>query len=62
MPASPQGALFHHFDTRIDLVLAALQRMTERRIARYVEFAEPTAAECGRPLDPCLRMVGPAGA
>ena len=52
-----QGALFHHFDTRIDLILAALQRLTERRIARYVEFAEPTAASAGDPRS-LLRLAG----
>ncbi len=51
------GALFHHFKTRVDLVLAALQRMTERRISRYVEFAEEVQAGAGDPLD-LLRMVG----
>jgi AcrR family transcriptional regulator len=49
------GALFHHFDTRIDLVLAALARMTEQRIASYVEFAAPVHA-AGRPIE-LLRMV-----
>ena len=34
------GALFHHFDTRVDLVLGALAHLTERRVADYVEFAE----------------------
>jgi AcrR family transcriptional regulator len=49
------GALFHHFDTRIDLVLAALARTTERRIAGYVEFAAQVRA-AGQPID-LLRMV-----
>jgi AcrR family transcriptional regulator len=49
------GALFHHFDTRIDLVLAALGRMTQRRIASYVEFADQVRA-AGQPID-LLRMV-----
>lgn len=55
-----QGALFHHFETRIDLVVAALQRLTEQRIASYVEFAaqiEP-GSEDPRSL---LRMVGQLG-
>jgi AcrR family transcriptional regulator len=52
-----QGALFHHFKARVDLVLAALQQMTEQRIARYVEFAEGIRAGSGDPLD-LLRMVG----
>ena len=38
-------------------MLAALERMTERRIARYVEFAEGVDAGGGDPLD-LLRMVG----
>lgn len=52
-----QGALFHHFKSRLDLVLASLQQMTDRRIARYVEFAEGIRAGAGDPLD-LLRMVG----
>lgn len=52
-----QGALFHHFKSRVDLVLAALQQMTERRIVRYVEFAEGIRSGVGDPLD-LLRMVG----
>ncbi|HET9665178.1 MAG TPA: TetR/AcrR family transcriptional regulator, partial [Desertimonas sp.] len=51
------GALFHHFKSRVDLVLAALQRMTGERIARYMEFAEDMRASAGEPLD-LLRMVG----
>lgn len=34
------GALFHHFDTKVDLVLAALRRLIELRIDRYLEFAD----------------------
>jgi AcrR family transcriptional regulator len=49
------GALFHHFETRIDLVLAALGRMTEQRVANYVEFATQVEA-VGKPID-LLRMV-----
>src|SRR5262245_4162736 len=49
------GALFHHFDTRVDLVLAALARLTERRIANYVEFAAQVHA-AGKPIE-LLRMV-----
>jgi AcrR family transcriptional regulator len=49
------GALFHHFETRIDLVLAALGRMTEQRVANYVEFATQIDA-VGKPVD-LLRMV-----
>ena len=49
------GALFHHFETRIDLVLAALARMTEQRIANYVEFAAQVHA-AGKPIE-LLRMV-----
>jgi AcrR family transcriptional regulator len=49
------GALFHHFETRIDLVLAALGRMTEQRIANYVEFAAHEHA-AGKPIE-LLRMV-----
>ena len=52
-----QGALFHHFETRVDLVLAALQQMTQRRISQYVEFAERVQAAAGDPLD-LLRMLG----
>jgi AcrR family transcriptional regulator len=48
------GALFHHFETRIDLVLAALGRMTEQRVANYVEFAAGHAA--GKPIE-LLRTV-----
>ena len=51
------GALFHHFKSRVDLVLAALERMTARRISRYVEFAQGVRPELGDPLD-LLRMVG----
>jgi AcrR family transcriptional regulator len=51
------GALFHHFDSKIDLVIAALQRMTEQRIGRYMEFAEEIQARAGHPLE-LLRMVG----
>jgi AcrR family transcriptional regulator len=51
------GALFHHFKSRVDLVLAALQRMTGERIARYMAFAEDVRAGAGEPLD-LLRMVG----
>ena len=43
--------MFHHFDTRIDLVLSALGRMTEQRIARYVELAEEVTTSRGSPLD-----------
>jgi AcrR family transcriptional regulator len=49
------GALFHHFETRIDLVLGALGRMTEQRVANYVEFATQVEA-VGKPID-LLRMV-----
>ena len=51
------GALFHHFDTRVDLVLAALERMTAERITRYVEYADTIRASGGNPLD-LLSMVG----
>jgi AcrR family transcriptional regulator len=51
------GALFHHFDSRVDLVLAALQRMTEQRISQYVEYAEGVRTGAGDTLD-LLRMVG----
>jgi AcrR family transcriptional regulator len=51
------GALFHHFDTRADLVLRALDRMTEERINRYVEYAEAIRAGGGDALD-LLAMVG----
>jgi AcrR family transcriptional regulator len=51
------GALFHHFESRIDLVLTALQRMTEQRISRYVEFAEHVSRGGNDPMG-LLRMVG----
>ena len=51
------GALFHHFDTRVDLVLQALERMTEERITRYVEYADTIRAGGGNALD-LLTMVG----
>ena len=51
------GALFHHFTTRVDLVIASLQRMTEQRISRYVAFAEGVRGGAGDPLD-LLRVVG----
>jgi AcrR family transcriptional regulator len=51
------GALFHHFGSRVDLVLTALQRMTERRISRYVEFAEHVRRGGGDAME-LLRMVG----
>jgi AcrR family transcriptional regulator len=51
------GALFHHFDTRVDLVLKALERMTAERIARYVEYADGIRAGGGDALD-LLTMVG----
>jgi AcrR family transcriptional regulator len=50
------GALFHYFDTRVDLVLKALEQMTEERIARYVEYAEGIRAGVGNALD-LLTMV-----
>ena len=52
-----QGALFHHFETRIDLVVAALQRLTEQRIANYVQFAATLQRHQGDPRT-LLRMVG----
>jgi AcrR family transcriptional regulator len=52
-----QGALFHHFPTLVDLVVTALGRMTEQRIARYVEFADDVMASVGEPAD-LLRMAG----
>jgi AcrR family transcriptional regulator len=51
------GALFHHFDTRADLILRALDRMTEERIHRYVEYAEAIRAGGGDALE-LLTMVG----
>jgi AcrR family transcriptional regulator len=52
-----QGALFHHFDTRIELVLAALERMTQARIARYGAVAQRVEVAGGGPLE-LLRVVG----
>jgi AcrR family transcriptional regulator len=51
------GALFHHFGSRVDLVLTALQRMTELRISRYIEFAEHIRGGSGDAME-LLRMVG----
>jgi AcrR family transcriptional regulator len=53
------GALFHHFDTKVDLVLAALRRLLEMRIDRYLEFAasvRTTGAPDGGGLE-LLRMA-----
>ena len=55
-----EGALFHHFDTRIDLVLAALGRMTEQRIDRYIELADEVTTSRGSPLD-LLRVLDELG-
>jgi AcrR family transcriptional regulator len=51
------GALFHHFATRVDLVLNALERMTEERISSYIEFADSIRAGGGDALE-LLNMVG----
>ena len=51
------GALFHYFDTRVDLVLSALAHLTERRVADYLEFAEQLRRVAGDPLE-LLHMVG----
>lgn len=53
------GALFHHFDTRLDLVDAALQRLVEQRIERYLHFADSLHERGGSYTRPSqlLRMV-----
>jgi AcrR family transcriptional regulator len=50
-----QGAVFHHFETRVELVLTALERMTAGRIARYSTLAGQRIADGSLGL---LRVVG----
>jgi AcrR family transcriptional regulator len=49
-----QGALFHHFPSVVDLIVTALGRMTERRVASFVELTGRAAFD--EPLD-LLRLV-----